>query len=90
MSASADVYAMGVLMWEVYNATHVFKELSDPEVIVAVVNKRLRPVFPPDTPPAYKSVAEQCWAEIPEMRPSMVDLYDMLTQLQDELVPEVS
>lgn len=28
MSAAADVYALGVLMWEVYMAQHVFKELS--------------------------------------------------------------
>lgn len=47
---SSDVYAMGVLMWEVYTGEKVFTELSDSEVILAVVTKKLRPTFPLDTP----------------------------------------
>lgn len=36
MSAPADVYALGVLMWEVYMAQHVFKELSGARLRVYV------------------------------------------------------
>lgn len=48
--APADVYAMGVLLWEAYSGDRVFKQLSDSEVILAVVTRKARPQFPPDTP----------------------------------------
>lgn len=51
LTASADVFAMGVLMWEAYSADRVFKHLSDSEVILAVVTRKARPVFPSDVPP---------------------------------------
>ena len=50
LTPSADVYAVGVLMWEIYTAEKVFKQLSDSEVILAVVTKKARPIFPSDTP----------------------------------------
>ena len=37
-------------MWEIYTAEKVFKQLSDSEVILAVVTKKARPTFPPDVP----------------------------------------
>ncbi len=41
---------MGVLLWEAYSGDRVFKQLSDSEVILAVVTRKARPQFPPDTP----------------------------------------
>ncbi len=50
LSPSSDVYAVGVLMWEIFTAEKVFKQLSDSEVILAVVTKKARPSFPSDCP----------------------------------------
>lgn len=52
-----DVYAMGVLLWEAYSGDRVFKQLSDSEVILAVVTRKARPQFPPDTPHRCAGVA---------------------------------
>lgn len=49
----------------------VFKQLSDSEVILAVVTKKARPTFPPDVPSRYKFLAERCWSEMMELRPSL-------------------
>ncbi|GIL48244.1 hypothetical protein Vafri_4913, partial [Volvox africanus] len=88
LSPSADVYAMGVLLWEAYSGDRVFKQLSDSEVILAVVTRKARPQFPPDTPHRFKYLAERCWAELPEVRPSLQQLYNELENLQAQLCPQ--
>ncbi|GFR46279.1 hypothetical protein Agub_g7833 [Astrephomene gubernaculifera] len=90
LSPSADVYAMGVLLWEAYSGDRVFKQLSDSEVILAVVTRKARPQFPPDTPHRFKYLAERCWAELPEVRPSLQQLYNELENLQAQLCPQGS
>ena len=57
LTIKADVYAIGVLMWEIFTAEKVFKQLSDSEVILAVVTKKARPVFPSDVPSRFKFLA---------------------------------
>ncbi|PNW71316.1 hypothetical protein CHLRE_16g649100v5 [Chlamydomonas reinhardtii] len=88
LSPSADVYAMGVLLWEAYSGDRVFKQLSDSEVILAVVTRKARPQFPPDTPHRLKYLAERCWAELAEVRPSLQQLYNELENLQLQLCPQ--
>lgn len=87
LSPTADVYAMGVLLWEGYSGDRVFKQLSDSEVILAVVTRKARPQFPPDVPHRLKYLAERCWAELPEVRPSLTQLYNELENLQAQLCP---
>lgn len=40
-------------------------------MILAVVTKKARPTFPPDVPSRYKFLAERCWSEMMELRPSL-------------------
>eukprot|EP00197_Chlamydomonas_leiostraca_P014486 CAMPEP_0202860868 /NCGR_PEP_ID=MMETSP1391-20130828/2447_1 /ASSEMBLY_ACC=CAM_ASM_000867 /TAXON_ID=1034604 /ORGANISM="Chlamydomonas leiostraca, Strain SAG 11-49" /LENGTH=476 /DNA_ID=CAMNT_0049540143 /DNA_START=206 /DNA_END=1633 /DNA_ORIENTATION=- len=88
LSPSSDVYAVGVLMWEIFTGEKVFKQLSDSEVILAVVTKKARPTFPSDCPSKFKFLAEKCWAEMPEIRPSLETLYNELDALQRLLCPQ--
>lgn len=88
MSPSADVYALGILMWELYTAERVFKTMSDGEVIVAVVTKRLRPTFPSDVPAEYKALAEKCWAELSEDRPTLEQVLAEMDAVQTTLCPK--
>ncbi|KAL6755899.1 kinase-like domain-containing protein [Haematococcus lacustris] len=88
LSPSSDVYAVGVLMWELFTAEKVFKQLSDSEVILAVVTKKARPTFPSDCPSKYKFLAEKCWADMSELRPSLESLLNELENLQANLCPQ--
>ncbi|GAX80279.1 hypothetical protein CEUSTIGMA_g7717.t1 [Chlamydomonas eustigma] len=88
LTTKADVYAIGVLMWELYTAEKVFKQLSDSEVILAVVTKKARPSFPPDVPSRYKFLAERCWADMVELRPSLAVIMTELENLQKNLCPQ--
>jgi len=87
LTASADVYAIGILMWEVYMAQGVFKELSDTEVVLQVAKAGLRPEFPRGTPARYAAFAARCWAEVPEVRPSIPEVAAELAAIQKELCP---
>ncbi|GFH20211.1 protein kinase domain-containing protein [Haematococcus lacustris] len=89
LSPSSDVYAVGVLMWELFTAEKVFKQLSDSEVILAVVTKKARPTFPADCPSKYKFLAEKCWADMSELRPSLESLLNELENLQATLCPQL-
>lgn len=89
LSISVDAFSFGILMWEVLAATHVFGDLSDAEVMAAVVIKRARPPFPPDAPAAYRALACRCWADDPDARPSMEDVVKEITFMQRSLCPEV-
>ena len=87
LSPTADVFAFGILMWEVYVADGVFKDLSDSEVIVKVTRDGLRPNFPPGCPEGYQTLAERLWAQKPEDRLSMVDVELELDKIQVSLNP---
>ncbi|CDW56096.1 Pkinase Tyr domain containing protein [Trichuris trichiura] len=65
MTQKSDVWAFGVLMWEIYtNALITF--------LRAVLGNRLTP--PPSTPKEVKSIMLRCWEDEPNKRPKFADL----------------
>lgn len=61
ISKAADVYAFGMVLWELFTGEHVFKGV--PRALlghyITVLSKR--PSFPPDAPEDYASLAQRCW-----------------------------
>eukprot|EP00798_Chlamydomonas_sp_ICE-L_P029571 gene29571-5921_t len=88
LSTACDVYSMGMLMWEIYMAKAVHKALRDNEVIIKVVNEKLRPEFPPDVPPDYLKLAQWCWTEEHHERPTLEQLLSELSDVQLIMAPE--
>lgn len=74
MSSAADVYAFGVLMYELWTGKIAFPGLSKVQVMVGVVSSGLRPAFPLHCPIWYSSLAAACWAQSAASRPSFAAL----------------
>ncbi|KAG2448989.1 hypothetical protein HYH02_005743 [Chlamydomonas schloesseri] len=70
----ADVYSFGILMWELLAGGLRPHPNLHPDFIPRLVLRGGRPGFAESTPPAYRAMAEACWAADPRRRPSAADL----------------
>jgi serine/threonine protein kinase len=68
ISKAADVYAFGMVMWEVYSGKHVFRGVPRALLghLITVENKR--PEWPEGSPEDFKELTELCWDATPSRR----------------------
>lgn len=81
VTPSSDVYAFGILLYELYTGNHAFQGVPKCDFVHEVGMGGLRPKFPPSTPPAFQMLAAKCWEETPSARPSFEQLLTDLHQL---------
>jgi serine/threonine protein kinase len=81
LSPAADVFAFGVMMWEVWTGTAAFKGMHFGHVCQAVVMQDARPPVPADMPQDYRELMVRCWAREPFQRPSMTQVQQSLEEL---------
>jgi serine/threonine protein kinase len=70
VNSSVDVYAFGILMWEMYTAQRPYGNMKQQQLVEEVVMRGLRPKFPSHAPPAYIQLAQSCWSGSPNLRPT--------------------
>jgi serine/threonine protein kinase len=83
-SKAADVYAFGILLYELFTADSAYRGLPQTAIIDMVLNRRARPVLPPDTPRHVALLAANCMEEEPGRRPSMAAVRDQLATLAQQ------
>ena len=66
-SKAADVYAYGVVCWEMITGKFPFAELTTFQVIKALSGGE-RPEIPKGTNPKFASLIETCWLQDPDKR----------------------
>ncbi|KAF9970773.1 hypothetical protein BGZ73_006467 [Actinomortierella ambigua] len=69
-STQSDVYALGMVMWEIAaNCTIPFKEHELDETVARLVLEGQREKLPEGTPSTYRTFVERCWKHDPKERP---------------------
>ncbi|GLI61443.1 hypothetical protein VaNZ11_003807, partial [Volvox africanus] len=80
-----DVYAFGIIMWEIYTSSTPYQSMAHPQIMVGVVTHNLRPKFPTNCPEWYKSLANRCWRKDPKTRPPFTEVTkSLLAMLPDK------
>ncbi|KAF9143751.1 hypothetical protein BGX30_014909 [Mortierella sp. GBA39] len=84
-SSKSDMYALGMVMWEMAaNCTIPFQE-SNKYAVPTLVRDGRREVLPDDTPAQYRELVEQCWHQNPAYRP---DASKVALMMHDEPTEE--
>jgi hypothetical protein len=78
LAKPADVYAFGIMLFEVFTGQRVFVGQTAIAISHNVLHKDVRPQFPPGVSIKIVELACQCWAKDPEMRPTFSYVMDKL------------
>ncbi|KAL0020911.1 hypothetical protein WJX77_010024 [Trebouxia sp. C0004] len=81
LSKSADVYAFGVLLWEMYTGQRPWSGLGQMQVIFHLTQRKKRLQFPSDTPPQLQDLGTRCMSAEATERPK----FDEVLRLVDKL-----
>ncbi|OHT04494.1 TKL family protein kinase [Tritrichomonas foetus] len=73
-TSKVDVYAYGVVLWELATKLTPYHGMYTRLIISEVKNKDIRPQLPNDINPALKDLITQCWDRDPDVRPSFDEI----------------
>ena len=71
-----DVYAYGMILYEMCENQRPFRGLKIPDIFQAVLQRDERPTFTSCTPPAMQDLIRRCWDKNPQMRPEFDEIYE--------------
>jgi hypothetical protein len=82
LSKSVDVYAFGIFLWEIFTASMPFKGINYAHLGHAITVEKMRPEWPKFCPQDLKGLAERCWSDDPDLRPTFDDIYLELVEMR--------
>jgi len=89
-SSAADLYAVGILAYELLAERHPFADLADHDLIAAACHGEIPPL-PASAPPALAALITQLLHPVPDQRPaSAAQALSALAQIPEILLPPES
>ena len=76
-SFASDVYAFGVIVYEIVTSTEPFKNANAFTIMMKVINGE-RPEIDETVNDSYRNLIERCWAQNPLDRPSFDEIVEYL------------
>ncbi|OHS98877.1 hypothetical protein TRFO_34779 [Tritrichomonas foetus] len=87
-NTSVDVYAYGVLVYELYTSSFAYANLPLAQ-IMSRVSYGYRPTIPDSIAPAYRELIEKCWAQSSDERPTFKEVVKILETEEGFITPKV-
>ena len=81
----ADMWSMGVIMWEMLTGEMPWKDKRPDQVMMAVFFKKQTLAIPPDTNPALSRLIQSCWNADPSQRLTFQQFYIELGKIASSL-----
>ncbi|PRW55899.1 kinase [Chlorella sorokiniana] len=81
LTKAADVFSLGIIMWEVVSGgQELYPGLTAMQVILQVSQHGQRPEPPADCPPALQDLMQRCWSQDATHRPTAEQVVEDLRQ----------
>ncbi|PKC01777.1 kinase-like protein, partial [Rhizophagus irregularis] len=73
-SKEADVYSLGMIMWELTTGCKPFSNVKHDHSLIYKILDGKRPKITKDTPECYANLMKSCWDPDPKKRPSIKEI----------------
>jgi serine/threonine protein kinase len=85
VNEKSDVYALGIVLWEIAARAIPFFEVHDNAQVIALVRyENARPDIPPDCPESFSNIFTRCWEGGPQARPTAPEVHELLAKKFEE------